>query len=101
MITETAYTVSELYEEKKTADSRQEMIRNFDEIESNIRKFYDDFASTEPYQSLKAAQDKLETMEKDRIQANTQKDEALERLKAMTTQTSRLRDELKRTSGDS
>lgn len=100
VLTETASTVSELYEERKAADSRQEMIRNFDEIESNVRKFYDDFANTEPYQRLKAAQDRLETMEKDRIRANTQKDEVLERLKAMNTQTSRLRDELKRTSGD-
>ncbi len=98
VIIETVSTVNEIREEKKADDARREMVRNFDEIESNVRKFYDDLESTAPYQNLKAAKDRLDAMEKDRVTTNAQKDEALEKLIELNGQVIKCREALKQSS---
>lgn len=77
---ELAEQVADAKAEAKEEEMRAEIRRNFEEIETTVREFYDGYEKTKPYQDLQVAKEKLDKAEADRRRMNEEKDAALDEL---------------------
>lgn len=75
-----AEQVADANAEEKEEEGHAEIRRNFDEIETIVREFYDGYENTKAYQDFQSSKAKLDKAETDRRRTNEEKDEALEEL---------------------